>query len=82
MNSSAVAPVHSAVVNLQLDVAGAMYELAQIGPNDIIFSEPTALSPCEAQVVMHVDGTEHRWRVTLPNGASTDDQRTPIAREL
>ena len=67
MSSSVVLPVHSAVVTLRLEVGGATYELAQIGPSDVIFSEPTSLPPCAAQVVMHVDGAERRWQVNLPD---------------
>ncbi|MSR60137.1 MAG: hypothetical protein EXS05_21265 [Planctomycetaceae bacterium] len=78
MKSSIDTTGYSALVNLQLEVGDESFDLAQVGPNDIVFAEPTTLSPCEAQVVMQVDGNERRWHVELPNGASPNFQKTQI----
>lgn len=61
---------YSATVRLQLIIGEARFELGQIGPGSIYLSEPVALPPCEAEVVMHVDDFERRWHVYLPEGAT------------
>ena len=60
---------YSADVCLVLVVAGRTVPLWQIGPNSITLRDPVELPPCEAEIVMYVDGDERRWRVFLPYGA-------------
>jgi len=67
---------HSAEVRLFLMTQDDTYPLAQIGPNDVIFSKPVNLPPCDAEIVMHVDGTERRWQVRLPQGADISSRLT------
>jgi hypothetical protein len=57
-------------VQLSLETSGRVYPLAQIGPDFVVLREPTDLPPGNAEVVMRVEGSEQRWRVTLPNGAT------------
>ena len=61
---------YSAIVRLQLIVDDIEYDLAEMGPNSISLRQPTNLPPCDADVVMHVDHQEQRWRVRLPLGAN------------
>ena len=70
---------YSAVVELQLVAQGKSYPLAQIGPDFVIFKTPVELAPCDATIIMHVDGEERRWSVTLPDGATRDSDlvKTP-----
>ncbi len=65
---------YSAEVELHLDVDGRIVDLAQIGPDDVIANDPIDLPPGPAEVVMHVDGQERRWRVTLVEGMSKDNR--------
>ena len=48
------------------------YELAEIGPTWVYLREPLSLPPCDAEVVMTVDGHRETWPVALPNGCSLD----------
>jgi len=63
---------YSAVVDLRLFAQGKSYPLAQIGPDFVIFKTPVKLEPCDATIIMHVDGEERRWSVALPDGATRD----------
>jgi hypothetical protein len=61
-------------VRLELRAEGRSFDLAAIGPNDIIPREPLDLPTCDADVVMDVDGQQFLWRVHLKNGAVPFDQ--------
>ena len=72
---------YSAVVELQLVAQGKSYPLAQIGPDFVIFKTPLNLAPCDATIIMHVDGEERRWPVALVDGATRDSDVVKIARQ-
>ena len=61
---------YSAVVELQLVAQGNSYPLAQIGPDFVIFKTPVNLAPCEATIIMHVDGEKRRWSAALVDGVN------------
>ena len=69
---------YSAVVELQLIAHGKSYPLAQIGPDFVIFKTSVNIAPCDATIIMHVDGEERRWSVSLPDGASRDSDLVKI----
>jgi hypothetical protein len=52
--------------------------LAQIGPHYVIVAKPQNLPPCDAEVVMLVDGTEKRWPVRLVEGLCISTQKAAI----
>lgn len=52
--------------------------LAQIAPFYVILATPENLSPCDAEVVMRVDGQEDRWPVRLVEGAFADQFEVAI----
>lgn len=58
---------------------GHAFQLASIGPSEIVFREPTDLQACDAEVVMFVDGAEFRWPVRLDNGAVPFDREAYIS---
>ena len=64
--------IFSAVVRLELVVDGRVLELVQIGRNGFIVRQPEYLAPCDAEVVMYVDGDERRWPVYLVEGMSKE----------
>ena len=69
--SIAVMP-YSAKVDLKLIVGSQTYPLGQVGPDRLIFPEALSPPPCEGEIVMTIDDDEQRWKVSLPNGSSTD----------
>ena len=83
-NSNAITG-YSAEVQLRLIVDDHEYALSQIGPNCIVPRGTVTLPPCEADVVMHVDGHRRVWRVWLPDGVSPKstfartEQLAPVA---
>lgn len=61
---------YSAYVQLYLIVGDESWKLAAIGPDSITLRHGgIELDPCRGEVVMLVDGNEHRWDVILPHGA-------------
>ena len=79
---SVVAPAsatsHSADVQLVLKVGTKIYELGQIGPDAVFFASETELPPCDAEVIMTIDGREHRRQVTLPEGANPQSRSARV----
>lgn len=69
---------HSAVVEMTLEYANTIVEIWQAGPDEIIAKLPVELPPCEATLVVSVDGNVRRNRVRLPHGMSPTDEFTPI----
>ena len=65
---------YSADVRLQLCLPDVVLELAQIGPDRLILDAPVDHPPCEAEVVMQIDGNERRWPVFLPSGISRNSR--------
>lgn len=63
---------YSAKVRLTLLVEEASLDLAEIGPELIYLRHPIDLPPCDATILMTVDGREHRWKVYLPDGLSAN----------
>ncbi|HMQ15672.1 MAG TPA: hypothetical protein PKC49_06840, partial [Phycisphaerae bacterium] len=56
---------YSADVQIELRIGGKRFPVAQTGGGKLILDQPTMLPSSEGEVVMHIDGHEHRWRVAL-----------------
>jgi hypothetical protein len=67
---------YSAVVRLELEAEGRTWPLAKIGRGHVVPVDKIELPPCDAIVVMKVDGSERRWNVRLVDGA------TPIHHDI
>jgi hypothetical protein len=67
-------PRFSSVVRLALHANGQSFDLASIGPNEVIARTPIELEACHADVVMDVDGDRFIWPVRLPRGAVPFDR--------
>jgi len=80
MESTATPRTYSADVRLHLEVDGRVVSLAQTGPEHIMVREPIDLPPCDAEVIVNVDGREHRSRVWLVDGMSKDSRQVKISR--
>ena len=61
-----------------LVTADHTYALAQIGPYHMIMAQPENLPPCDAEIVMRIDGQEDRWPVRLVEGAHAHQSRIAI----
>ena len=59
----------SSTVRLELHADGRVFNLAGIGPNEIIPRDTIDLNPCDAEIFMDVDGQSFVWSVTLNHGA-------------
>jgi hypothetical protein len=64
---------YSAVVSLRLEVEGQSWPLAKMGKDHVVPAARIELPPCDAVVVLTVDGDERRWNVRLVDGASPID---------
>lgn len=69
---------HSAIVTLQLEGEGWSTRLSHVGPKTIVAKTPIQLPPCEATVIVTVDGHILRTRVRLNQGMSPSIHETPI----
>jgi hypothetical protein len=61
---------YSAAVRLYLEAEGQTWPLAKMGRNHVVPACRIDLPPCDAVVVMTVDGAERRWNVRLIDGAT------------
>jgi hypothetical protein len=64
---------------LFLLVNGQSHKLAQIGPDFVRLRQPAEIPAGPAEILMVVDGAEHRWSVTLKDGAVPFDADLDLA---
>lgn len=64
---------HSAVVRLHLSIGGETLPLSHVEPNRVILRTHASLPPQQAEVVVSVDGREHRRSVFLPDGIRSSE---------
>jgi hypothetical protein len=72
--SASAATGYSSQVRLHLVVGGRTLQLAEIAPDSLYLRELISIPPCDADVVMHLDGHERRWSVFLPDGIRLDSR--------
>jgi hypothetical protein len=70
---------HSAQVKMRLLVNGDSIAVAQMGPDFLLVDHPISHPPGNASLVLHVDQSESRWDVHLPDGISPGSKRVAIA---
>jgi len=70
---------HSARVKMLLLVNGDTISIVQMGPDFLLLERPFDHPPVTASVVLHVEESERRWNVHLPNGISASSKRVAIA---
>ncbi|MDB5386473.1 MAG: hypothetical protein JWM11_2119 [Planctomycetaceae bacterium] len=71
---------HSAIVTMELYAGNVRVPLAQLGPDFAIPVEAVELQPCEAEIVMTIDGVMTRMRVFLQDGMTADRRRVPLSK--
>lgn len=64
---------HSAEVRMSLIVGDRTLEVAKASRSQIMLRHPTHLEPCDAELVITIDGKPRRWLIHLPCGAMPDD---------
>jgi len=67
-------PHHSADVCIYLVANGSRIEVAGCLDNTCTLRQPQALPPCEAELVVIIDGVERRRIVRLEQGISEDSR--------
>jgi len=70
---------YSSDVRLRLEADGRSWPLAKLGPDHFVPSEQFELQPCDAEIVMTVDGAERRWKVRIPEGVCIFKSATRIS---
>lgn len=68
----------SASVRLSLRIGDRELDVWSVGPDEIILREWQAIEPCDATVLMWVDGSEFAWPVRLPHGTVPQETEVPI----
>jgi hypothetical protein len=71
---------YSATVDLRLAADGKEWPLAKTGRDYVVPALPFQLPPCDGEVIVIVDGDEHRSKVRLVNGVRPGDCRIRIER--
>lgn len=69
---------YSADVRLHLVANGHVVPLSHVSQDFLILDAAADMPPCDAEVVVTVDGREHRRRVHLEDGLSKASQRVRI----
>jgi len=69
---------HSAEVDLWLECEHGRFPLGHVGPDFIVMSRPASLPPCEAKVMISVDGHVFGRRVWLARGSSQADAEVAV----
>lgn len=70
---------HSANVRMSLVLNTDSIPVAQMGPDFLLVDIATDHPPGEASLVLQVDQSERRWKVSLPHGISARSERVTIA---
>ena len=71
---------YSTIADFKLIANGTTYDVGQVSSNFIIMAHPVEIPPCEAELIITVEGDERRRQVRLPNGASSDSDWVVITR--
>ena len=67
--------VFSSDVDIQMIVGDEVLSVSKIGPELLTLKSAVSLPPCDAEVVLTVDGQISRWTVRLPEGASSESRQ-------
>jgi hypothetical protein len=61
-----------------LRVGDRCLDVAQAAVDTCLLRDPIDHPPCEAELVLLVDGHAHSWRVRLPQGITRTSRRVQI----
>lgn len=71
---------YSANVKIELLLNGFVLPVAQLARDFLILRAPAQHDSAEAEVVLTVDQEEMRWRVWLPDGLNTHQERVRLEK--
>lgn len=71
---------HSANVRMNLVFNGSSFAISHLGPDYVRLQDAVEMPPCDAQIVMVIDGHESRWPVHLPQGLHPGPKRIPVEK--
>ena len=71
---------YSSEVSLSLIANGRTFPLSQIGLGYAILREPVLMEPCDAEIMISIDGNERRLFVRLVDGVVPFDPTVRIMR--
>jgi hypothetical protein len=74
MQASPVNGSYSADVRIRLESGDSAYRVAQVGPAMLIMGDQCRLPPCDARLVISVDGVEDAYDIYLCDGVSPEQQ--------
>jgi hypothetical protein len=74
---------YSSKVALTLLIDGIELSLAQVGSSRfVVRDECRPIPPCDAEIVIEVNGSAERYKIFLPNGLPGHDQWVEYVRHL
>ena len=71
-------PGHSATVDLQLQVNGQVFSLAEVGPSFCFLAEPTEVPTGNAKIIVTIDGEIQQRAVELLPDSTGENGRIPL----
>ncbi len=80
MNTPITSSSYSAHVELELIWRGGRMALGQVAGDWIMARTPCDLEPCDAMVIVTVDGVPQHRHVHLPQGMSKHISKTPVVK--
>jgi len=72
------ANVHSAQVHMHLEIEGTSLPIAQLGPDFLILEQTIQHPATRGEIVLQIDASKRRWKVSLPESLAAAGQRTVI----
>lgn len=71
---------YSTIAEFELHADGRIFDVSQVAGDFIILARPAEIPPCEAHLLITVEGKCRRRRIRLPRGASAESDWVDIER--
>jgi hypothetical protein len=69
---------YSPPIRITLEIEGRHFEVAEVGGEHIALREPEDWGPVNGLLLIRIDESELRYRVSLPHGIDSMRDRQPI----
>lgn len=67
---------------MHLVLNGTALPISHLGPDYLRLRESAKFPPCDAQIVLVIDGHESRWPIRLPEGLQPGQRRIVVEKVL